>query len=139
MLSFSPASVLVIFFLVWILVFVLSKVFFRPVGKVIDQRESRVKSDEEAAEKALREAEENLRQVQEAIKSASLRGEALRQEMESEALKEKTRLLSEVGQECRDRVEEAKKQLEAEVELSKKELRARAEVLSEAIEKRLLQ
>ncbi len=139
MLSFSPASVLVIFLLVWILVIVLSKVFFRPVRKVMGERESMVRSDEEAGEKALREAEENLRQIQESVRSAALRADALRQEMESEALKEKNRLLAEVGQACRDRAEEAKKQLEEEVELSRKELKARAEELSETIEKRLLQ
>lgn len=103
------------------------------------ERESLVRADEEVRDKALEEAEKNLRQIEEAIKSASLRAEDLRQQMESEALKEKSRLVAEVGRECRERVEEAKKQLEKEVELSRQQLQARAEALSEIIEKRLLQ
>ena len=59
--------------------------------------------------------------------------------MESQALKEKSRLIAEVGQEYRERVEDAKRQLDEQVQLLKRELGARAEELSETIEKRFLQ
>ncbi len=139
MLTFNAASVIVVFLLVWILVIVLSKVFFRPVRKVMGERESRVRRDEEVCQRALTEAEENLRRIEDSIRSATSRAEALSQEMESQALKEKSRLIAEVGQEYRNQVEQAKKQLDEQVQLLKRDLSARAEGLSEKIEKRLLQ
>jgi len=139
MLSFNPAYIIVVFLLVCILVIVLSKIFFRPVRKVMGERESRVRNDEEACQKALTEAEKNLQRIEESIRSATSRAASLRQEMESQALKEKSRLIAEVGQEYRSQVEEAKKKLDEQYQVLKGELASRAEGLSEKIEKRLLQ
>ena len=56
----------------------------------------------------------------------------------ADALQEKEQMLSEIGQECRAKVNEAKEQLEKKVDELKEDLASESKVLSEKIEERLL-
>ena len=56
----------------------------------------------------------------------------------ADALWEKDRMLSEIAQECRAKVNEVKEQLEKKVEDLKKDLASESKILSEKIEQRLL-
>jgi len=46
------ASLIVIFLIVWVLVFVLSRLFFHPLRKVMQEREDKVQGSREACEKS---------------------------------------------------------------------------------------
>jgi F-type H+-transporting ATPase subunit b len=132
------ATFLVIFFIVWVLVFVLSKVFFKPVSKIRDEREAIILKNRNASKKALKSYEQSIQEIEQAIKAAKASAEATKEGIELEALKEKSRLVAEVNLECRAQVEKAKEQLSEEIQKIKKGLESETGVLAQRIERRLL-
>lgn len=137
MLSIN-ATAIVVFLVVWILVLVLTRVFFKPILRVLDERSGRIARDKAAADEALEATNRDLRRVEEGLKEARAAADAIRNSAETEALNEKSRLVREVQAEGRAEVEKAKEELLREMETLKKELEARAAEIAETIEKRIL-
>jgi F-type H+-transporting ATPase subunit b len=132
------ATVIVTFLLIWILVLILTRVFFKPIKKVMDERETRLKDDRTAAQSSLEEAARKFQGIDAELKSVRLAAEKARGEIEVEALRGKTRLLAEAGATAKSEIEKARSAFEAEVARLKEELRAEAAPLAERIEKKLL-
>lgn len=132
------ATVIVVFALVWILVVVLTRVFFKPIMRVLDERAARLARDRAAAAGSLEAYERDLRRVEEGLKEARAAAEAIRGAAESEALKEKSRLVREVQAEGRAEVERAKEELLREMDGLKRELDKRTAEIAGSIEKKVL-
>ena len=137
MLSIN-ATALVVFAVVWILVIVLTRLFFKPILRILDERSGRIARDKAAANEALEAANRDLRRVEEGLKEARAAAEGIRNAAEAEALKDKSRLVREVQAEGRAEVEKAKAELLREVDALKGELDKRTEEIAETIEKRIL-
>jgi F-type H+-transporting ATPase subunit b len=137
MLSINGTAI-VIFLIVWVLVLVLTRVFFKPVMRILDERSGRIARDKAAADEALEAANRDLRRVEEALKEARAAAEAIRDKAETEALKEKSRLVREVQAEGRAEVEKAKEELHQEMAALKRDLDERTEEIAKSIEKRIL-
>jgi F-type H+-transporting ATPase subunit b len=137
MLSINGTAI-VIFLIVWVLVLVLTRVFFKPILRILDERSGRIARDKAAANEALEATNRDLRRVEEGLKEARAAAEAIRSTAETEALKGKSRLVREVQAEGRAQVEKAKEELLREMETLKKELDTRTAELAETIEKRIL-
>jgi len=137
-MQFPNAMAIVIFLIVWILVLVLTRVFFKPVLRILDERSERIAREKAAAAAALGSYESDLRRVEEGLKEARAAADAIRSTAETEALKEKSRLVREVQAEGRAEIEKAKQELLREMEMLKKELDARTAEIAESIEKRIL-
>jgi F-type H+-transporting ATPase subunit b len=135
---FPDASVLVTFALVWILVLVLSKVFFKPVSRIVGERTAGIEQAKAETEKTLAAYEEDLRRIEEKLKDARAVSEEIWEQAENHALGERTRLIQELQVETRAQVEKAKQELEREVEELKRKLDARSVEFSEDIERRIL-
>jgi F-type H+-transporting ATPase subunit b len=131
-------SVIVIFIFVWVLVYVLNRIFFKRVRKVITGRETKIQKNQESRENAVDAYEQSINEIEENLKAAKAVADKTREELEKEALQEKKRLLEEINAECRGQVEKAKKQLKEKIKSSKKELESETEALAERIEERLL-
>jgi len=132
------ATVLVTFALVWILVLVLSRVFFKPVSRIISERQLRIDKAKEETEKTLAAYEQDLKRIEEGLKEARAASAGIREQAELEALREKARLLQEIQAECRAQVDKAKAELGERAEMLKRELDATNEELADDIERRIL-
>ena len=132
------ANLVIVFAVVWILVFVLSKLFFNPVRRVRDQRESGIKADRQARQQALDSHEKSLAEIEASLKDAKAAAESARSLLEQEALREKNKLLAEVSAECRRQVEQARADLERVTRELQGGLERDASNLAERIEKKLL-
>jgi F-type H+-transporting ATPase subunit b len=137
MLSIN-ATALVVFAVVWILVLVLTRIFFKPILRILDERAARIARDKAAAADAQGSSERDLRRIEDGLKEARAAAEAIRSTAETEALKEKSRLVREVQAEGRAEVEKAKQELVREMEVLKKDLDKHTEQIAETIEKRIL-
>lgn len=122
----SPATIIVQIFNFVLLLFIISKLFLRPVKKILDQREGQIKQDIEEAETlktkaaALREEYENkLRdantEAQEIYRNAVASGETVKNEVINEAKAEARRERERAEEEIRISVEKAEKQLRSHV------------------------
>jgi len=132
------ATILVTFALVWILVIVLTRVFFKPISRVIGERTERIEKAKAETEKALAAYEQDIKRIEESLKEARAAAAGVREKAELEALKEKARIIQEIQQACRAQVDEAKGELDERVAKLKKELDAATAGLSDEIERRIL-
>lgn len=131
-------NVIVVFLIVWVLLFALTKLFFNPVRRIRDAREKAIRENKEAFEKAIGSYEESARQVDQALKEARSAAENVRVSLEADALKEKTRLIGDINAECRSQVDRAKADLDKSVRELKDRLESEAAGLAEQIEKKFL-
>jgi F-type H+-transporting ATPase subunit b len=132
------ATVLITFALVWILALILARVFFKPVGRILAERQARLDQAKAETDQALAAAQEDLRRIEERLKEARAASDAIWDRAESESLKEKSRIIQDLQSETRAQVEKARQDLEREVERLKKELDAQTERLAGDIERRIL-
>jgi len=130
---------LVIFILVWILVLVLSQVFYKPILQITQKRKKNLDENDKIYPHALKEYEQHLDQVENRLKEARQESQSIRQKIVSEALAEKSRLTQDIQTEVQGQVAEVKKQLEDEVERLKTELDQRVETIAKELEEKLLQ
>jgi F0F1-type ATP synthase membrane subunit b/b' len=133
------ATLLIVFFIVWILLLALKKVFFKPLRKIMTRREETIQKNLEAGEEAKTQFEANIVKIEESLKAARLSAKETQERFTAEALREKEQMLSQIGQECRAKVTDAREQLEQKVDELKADLAAESKMLSEKIEKRLLE
>jgi F0F1-type ATP synthase membrane subunit b/b' len=133
------ATFLVTFAVVWILVLILGRAFFRPYQRLRADRDGRISADRRASQLASEQNQRRLHEVEQSVKAARAAAFRIREDLEAEALKEKTRLLNEVGAAGKAEVEAARAELARELGGLQEDLRTRAAGLAEAIEKRLLQ
>ncbi len=132
------ANFVVVFAIIWILVFLLSKLFFNPVRRVRNRRESGILADRQARQQALDGYTQSLADIEATLKEAKAAAESARSRLEQEALREKNRLLAEVSAECRRQVEQARADLERTTRELQGGLAQDASSLAEQIEKKFL-
>lgn len=133
------ASFIAIFIIVWILVFVLSRVFFNPLRKIMEEREDKVKGRQEAFRESTEFYEKTVNEIEERLKSARILSEQTKDNLKHEALKERERMLEDISTEYRNQVEKAQEKLEKQTTSLRRELGAEAELLAERIEQKLLE
>jgi F0F1-type ATP synthase membrane subunit b/b' len=131
-------SFLVIFAIVWILVFVLNRVFFTPVKRIRDKRGDALRQDREAAARALDAYGRSVQNVEQSLKAARAQAEQVRDSLSAEALREKGRLLEELNAEYRRTVEKVKEDLQREMVSLRREMDSEVGAISEKIEERLI-
>jgi F-type H+-transporting ATPase subunit b len=132
------ASLLVTFFTIWILVFVLSKIFWKPMARTTGERDALLASDREASRRGGEAYEKSLQDVAAAMKAARAAADKAREDVEAKALGEKSRLLVDIGAASKDRLEKARAEVRDEIGRLRAELAGEAERLAGDIEKRLL-
>lgn len=131
-------SLFVTFAVVWILVFVLTRIFWRPMMKTIDERKTVLQGDQDSARTNTSAVEDGFRRIDASLKAARAAADRAREELELDALKEKARLLSEVGAAAKAQNDRAKAELNDELVRLRAELEGKAGDLASRIEARLL-
>lgn len=131
-------SVIVIFLIVWIMLVILNRLFFKPLVKTMAQREANIQKNKKARQEAFESYEQNMHKIEEKIEETKKKAQAMRGKFLMEALEEKESILAEISQACRSDVEKAKKELSKRLESLKKNLESESDFLAEKIEKRLL-
>ncbi len=133
------ASFVAIFIIVWIMVFVLSRLFFNPLRKIMEEREAKVKGRQEAFQESTEVYEKTVCEIEERLKSARILSEQTKDNHKHEALKKRELMLGEISTEYRSQVEKAQEKLEKQTMSLRKELGAEANLLAEKIEQKLLE
>jgi len=131
-------SLFVIFAIVWILLFVLKKIFFNPLQKVRAERDALINQNKLAAEKSQEDYELTLSEIEEQMKKARMDATTSRNTFEKDAQKKREELIADVSKESKKMVEKGKADMEEQMKLLFKEMEAKSETLAKNIEKRLL-
>jgi len=131
-------SFLFIFFSILLLIYVLNRTLFKPINKVLDERESLGAGRIGEARRMLGEYEERLKRYESQLREA--RGEAY-QRLEAgrrEAMLERQRMIAEVKAETTARIDAAKDEIAEQAAGAKKNLEKDARAMAATISSQIL-
>jgi F-type H+-transporting ATPase subunit b len=131
-------SVFWVIFFVLLLTVILDRLLFKPILRVIAQREQAIKSARELAERSANDARAATAEFER--KTADARGEIYRQmdEMRRTALAERADILARTRAEVEAEIAAAGAKLQAEADEARRRLSADAEALGQAAADRIL-
>src|SRR5271168_3966945 len=125
--------------IVLIFYFVLRFLFFKPLLKVMAEREARTIGAKKAAEAAQAAAAEKIKQYQEALRQAHARVYAEQEVERKKILDEREALLKQARAKAATEVATAKERIAAEAATAKKDLEAGVAQIASEIAQRVLQ
>ena len=131
-------SVLVIIILIWLLMNILNKIYFRPVGRIIRERETKVEKDSRKLESTTLQIEEKTGAIETILNNSRkesmkireeliLKGEAIRQEIIRDS-REKSKIL----------FEKSIRELDEEIRIAEKKLSGQIDSFSQHIKETFL-
>lgn len=125
--------------IVFLFFFFLRWAFWRPLERVLAQRQASTEGARREADQLLSQADEKLRQYEEALRQA--RGEIYRQQEAArhQALEERSRILRETREKANQMIRQAKLEIADDVAQARKELETESRRLADEITRTLLE
>lgn len=131
-------SLIVVFAIVWILLFILKRLYFNPVTNLVNNRDKELESNLKISRDALDSHDHNISEIEQKLKQAQAAARETKGRFVSEGQREKEKIIAEMAREARLRIEKAREELDEQLESLKQEIEVESETLSEKIEQRLL-
>ena len=119
-------SFLAILVLVWVLMMILDRIYFRPVGATIHRREALVAEDEEKLSSLTRDIREGTTRIESSLQQARKESMKAREEMITRGESVRDELLAAARENSRRTMEKEMSRLEREIRSAESELNARA-------------
>lgn len=117
---------------------ILTFIFYKPVAKVIDEREAMISQNLTNASDKLLKADELYKQYDEQLKLARVEAQAVIAASESEAKEIVTSEINQARQDASSLIQQTNKELEAQKSLALQKLETQVDELSELIKEKLL-
>ena len=121
-----------------LLTFILNALFFRPVGRVVEEREVYVTTSRAEAKQKLAEAEKLELELKEQLKSARIAAQQLIQEAEKDSEQLYREALAIANADANAAREKARREIDAQKDSALSQLKGDAEKLGDLIVNRLL-
>ncbi|MBN2345604.1 MAG: ATP synthase F0 subunit B [Candidatus Aminicenantes bacterium] len=132
------SSFIWIFFLVWILYLSLNRIFFRPIGRVIHEREAKINADSERQRLLLSQIEERTQTVENRLGEARREALRIREELLRRGDDLRSRAVAEARKKAARLLQEQMAQLESEIVAAERTLQKQVADFSETIKKAYL-
>lgn len=120
------------------MVFVLNRLLFRPVGRILSEREARTHGRSGEARETLQRVKEALTRYENSLRQARAEGYSLLERQQSEAYGERQRRVAAVRKEVEEQVEKQKSEIRAQAEQARVVLRGEAERVADEIRSHIL-
>ena len=120
------------------MVFVLNRLLFKPVGRVLSEREARTHGRSDEAHATMRRVSESLSRYETSLRQARAEGYSLLERQQSEANGERQRKVASVRREVEEQIEEEKRQIGAQAEAARATLEEEARVMAANIRSQVL-
>ena len=124
--------------LIILMVFVLNITLFRPINKVLEERERRTRGRSGEAQDILSSVESGLRQYEKSLREARLEGYHLLEAQRAEAMSARQARLNALREELRGLVEEEKSSIQAQTDAASNALAGDAQRLAAEISNQVL-
>ena len=132
------ASLLLVFVLFLIFVFVLTRILFRPIGRVLDEREALTEGATNEARAATRRYQSELANYEASIKQA--RGESYRrlEQERAAALLERKRLIDDAKEKAAEEIQHAKSEIADQAAAARAALEGESRQIAQQITRTVL-
>ena len=135
----SPdGSLVLILFLFIIFVFVLNRILFRPVGRVLDERQTLTEGAANEARAAVRRYEARLAEYDATIRQARAEGYRRSEQERAAALEERRRIIEAAKQQANGLIEQARHEIEAQAANARAALESEARQIAAQISRTIL-
>lgn len=126
-------SLFFIIALVWILMIVLNKVYYKPVREVIDQREGKISTETDQIEKMSREIEEKTGKIEDILKETKRDSVTIREGLIKEGERTREKIVTQARDDSKETFAKKMQELEEELAAAEKKLEKEIEVYSKKI------
>lgn len=120
------------------MIYLLNRILFRPVNRVLEQRERHTRGRSSEARETVQRVEERLRQYERSLREARAESYQLLERQQSEAAGERRRRLEEVRQEVDSQIEEQKRVIREQAEAARANLEGEARRAAATISAQIL-
>jgi F-type H+-transporting ATPase subunit b len=127
------ASLFGIALLVGILLFVLNRLFYKPIGRVIEERESKIKNDSTLLETKKKDIEETTRDIEKQLKDAQKKARETIEESIKKGENSREQKLLEAREKAKFILDARMKQLDDELSQAEKKLELEISAFSDKI------
>lgn len=135
----SPdGSLVFVLFLFIILVFVLNRILFRPIGRVLDERQTLTEGAGNEARAARRTYEARLAEYEATIRQTRAESYKRSEQERAAAVAERRRLIDEAKLHAHEQIERAKQEIEQQVALARATLESESRQIAERISRTVL-
>ena len=131
----SLVFVLVLFL---ILVFVLNRILFRPIGRVLDERQTLTEGAANEARAARRTYETRLAEYEATIRQARAESYKRSEQERAAAVEERRHLIDDAKQHTHEQIERAKREIEQQVVQARVALESESRQIAERISRTVL-
>ena len=131
----SLVFVLVLFL---ILVFVLNRILFRPIGRVLDERQTLTEGAANEARAARRSYDTRLAEYEATIRQARAESYKRSEQHRAVAVEERRHLIDDAKQHAREQIERAKREIEQQVVQARAALESESRQIAERISRTVL-
>lgn len=135
----SPdGSLVFVLFLFIILVFVLNRILFRPIGRVLDERQTLTEGSANEARAARRTYEARLAEYEGTIRQARAESYKRSEQERAAAIEERRKLIDEAKMQAHEQIDRAKQEIEQQVDLARAALESESRQIAERISRTVL-
>lgn len=132
------SSILWIFFIVWGLYLALTHIFFKPVGKIIAEREAKAAADTNRLQGMMNQVEIHTQSLENQIAQARKDASQIKEEWSTKGADVRARSLSEAKEKAARILNEKMSELESDIRTAEKTLEKEVAVFSEKIKQAYL-
>lgn len=120
------------------MVFVLNRFLFRPVGRILSERESRTHGRTDEARETVQRVKESLSRYENSLRQARAEGYGLLEQQQSEANGVRQLKVAAVREEVGERIEKEKGEIQAQAEQARASLTDEAQRVAASIRSQIL-
>ena len=125
-------------FVVVVMIAILNRTLYRPVNRILEEREQGTKGRISEAQKALKEAQKNLAHYEQSLREARGAGYHLVEKERGEALASREQALASEREEIRSLVREQKLEIDTQTEQARRTLEQESRTIAEKISTQIL-
>jgi F-type H+-transporting ATPase subunit b len=121
-----------------ILLFILNLILFRPIRRVLAQREEEMNSRQKTIDDFQDQAEKNEKGIEEGVIRARKKGYAEKEALKSNGLEEEKEILQEAGAGVEQKLNAAKKEIETKIAVAREALEDQIASFSDELAQKIL-
>lgn len=125
--------------IILVMVFVLNATLFKPINRILEERERRTRGRSGEAQDIVRRVEEKIAHYEQSLREARAEGYRLMEEQRAEAMKERQARLSTVREELKQLITEEKNTIKAQTEEARSTLSTESRRIAAEIGAQILQ
>lgn len=124
--------------LIWILMIVLDKIYFKPVGKIIEQRENKIDKDSASIEHMITDVENKTKNIEDILTKARRDSMEVKENLIKKNEEKIERLILEEKENSRKRFKKSMEKLDEEIAYAEKRLEMEIDKFSNEIKEKFL-